>query len=256
MQSKFKMPNNKSPLMCRTGPMAATACRFSKMVACWSQKQFMLFAKNYYMQKKLSVSVIFVFFSFCLLAQSRFNLGWAIERQTGFESVYALEDSTFIVNGWSLDSVTNFHVNFTLSHISSNGEVMQNMSFQSSNTFNAGDCDSETRVPNLFVQAKPTFVEDNFAFQLIWFNENLDTLFSRFVFSPYLDSAWTSSSFLMPTFTIVQKDSCVFMSAGIFNSLTTANDFCIKKFSPSGDELWTYIHSELSDDACYALLPL
>jgi Secretion system C-terminal sorting domain len=108
----------------------------------------------------------------------------------------------------------------------------------------------------LFVQAKPTFVEDDFAFQLIWFNENLDTLLSRFVFSPYLDSAWTSSSFLMPTFTIIQKDSCVFMSAGIFNSTDTGNDFCIKKFSPSAHELWTYIYAtEASQDLCYAMLP-
>jgi hypothetical protein len=90
----------------------------------------MWFTKICYMHRRLILSASFVFFSFYLLGQSGFNLRWAIERQTGFESVYALEDSTFIVNGWTLDSLTNFHVNFTLSHISSNGEVMQNKSFQ------------------------------------------------------------------------------------------------------------------------------
>jgi hypothetical protein len=178
-----------------------------------------------------------------------------IEGNTGFESVYAHNDSSFVVTGWTKDSLTNSNINFTLTHVTSNGELIENKSFQYINTFNAGNCDSESSVENYFVQSKPTFVEDDFAFQLIWFDQNLDTLYTRNVFSPYADSTWSSSDFLMSTFTTIYKDSCTFFSAGISNSSSTQNDACIKKISPSGDELWTYIHSELSDNGCYALLP-
>jgi hypothetical protein len=216
----------------------------------------MLFAKNYNWQKKLILSASFVLFFNLFYAQSGFNLRWAIERQTGFESVYALIDSSYIVTGWTLDSLENSQVDFTLSHIDANGSVMINRSYESINSVTAGDCDSESRISNLFVQTKQTFVDNDLAFQLVWFQGNLDTLYSRIVFSPYLDSLTVSNAFLMPTFTIINDDSCTFFAAGIANSGSTANDFCIKKVSPSGDEMWTYIlATEADPDGCYALLP-
>jgi len=208
-------------------------------------------------RNRLILSAYLVVLSCVMSAQGGFNLRWAIEQQTGFESVYALDDSTFIVTGWSLDSLSNSNVNFTLSHIESNGNVANDRSFDSINSVSAGDCDSESRISNLFVQAKQTFVDDDLAFQLIWFKSNLDTLYSRVVFSPYLDSAFVSNNFLKPTFTIIDQDSCTFLAAGIANTGATANDFCIKKFSRSGDEVWTHIQSTEADpDGCYALLPM
>ena len=214
----------------------------------------MLFA-NLNIKRLLFTAASFVFSCSAACGQGSFNLRWPVELNTGFESVYSLSDSTFLVTGWTSDSLTNSHINFTLNLIGIHGEILEEKSFESQTSIYAADYDSESFVENWFVQPKQVYTDNNFSFRLIWFNENIDTLFSKIIFSPHVDSSWTDSNFMLPQAIVTSNDSITFFSFGINHDVPSWNDVCIKKLSPTGDELWTYLYATYATDACYTLLP-
>ncbi len=215
----------------------------------------MLFA-NLNLKRLLFTAASFVFSCSAASAQGGFNLRSPIEGNTVFQSVHCLSDTTYIVAAWSRDSITNDHLDFELVHFNAMGNWLDRKSF------NTPDCivnisqESESHVENYFVQTEQSIFNGQYAHQIFYYESSLDTVKSIFVQSPFLDSTWIDSDFMNYQFSTLSKDTCLFHSIGVWKPETTGNDVCIKKFSPTGEELWTYIYATYAEvDACYALLP-
>lgn len=217
----------------------------------------MSFINIHNLDKRLIISASCFVFSSIMAAQGGFNLRIPIEGNTVFQSVHIASDSTFIVAGWSLDTTSNNHLDFELLKIGVSGQTIL-----SRNTDNPAQVINEqqntiSHIPDYFAQFEQAYIDSEYAQRLFFFNSNLDILRSVFVQSPWKDSAWSSAEFMLSESLAISKDSCTFYSFGIANTNVTANDLCIKKLSPSGDEIWSYIQSTAADpDACYALLPM
>jgi Secretion system C-terminal sorting domain len=216
----------------------------------------MLFAKNYYMQKKLILSASFVLFSYMIYAQGGFNLRKAVEGNTVFQSINCLGDSTYAVSAWSRDTTIGNNLDFELLKYSKNGELLQRTNFYTPECFVNIAQEADSYVLDYFVQHEQSVINNQYAHQLFWCNQDLDTLFTSFVQSPFIDSSWSGAASMNFQYAVLSSDTCLFYSIGVWRPETTLNDACIKKISPSGDELWTFIQSTEADpDACYALLP-
>jgi hypothetical protein len=147
-------------------------------------------------------------------------------------------------------------LDFELLNFNLSGEL------QLRHSYNSPDCivniseESESNATNFIVQPEQSIKNGKYAHQVFWYTSSLDTLFSTFIQSPFLDSTWVDSDFMNYQFSTLSQDSCLFYSIGVWKPETTGNDVCIKKLSPTGEEIWTYIYAtEAEVDACYALLP-
>ena len=215
----------------------------------------MLFT-NLKIKRLLFTAASFVFSCSAACGQGGFNLRIPIEGNTGFQSVYSLSDTSYIVAAWSRDTLTNDHLDFELLKYDFVGEQIARHSFSNPSCIVNIPEDANSDVKGIFVQFEQSVYDDKYAHTLYWFDDAADTLFTRIVQSPYKDSLWSEADFLFAYFAALSKDSCLFYATGIWKLNSTGNDVCIKKFSPTGDELWTYIYATYAEvDACYALLP-
>ena len=206
--------------------------------------------------KRLLLAVASFFFSFStVIGQGGFNIRTPIEGNTVFQSVHCLNDTTYIAAAWSRDTLTNDHLDFELVHFNAIGNWLERKSFSTPNCIVNISQDSESRLENYFVQTEQSILNGQYAHQVFYYESNLDTVQSIFVQSPFVDSVWIDSDFMNYQFSTLSKDTCLFHSIGVWKPETTGNDVCIKKFSPTGEELWTYIYATDATDACYALLP-
>jgi len=215
----------------------------------------MWFANKLKLRKGLTLSVSFVFYCFAVCGQSGFNLRSAVEGNTVFQSVHCAQDSSFIIAAWSRDTSTNDHLDFELLNFNLNGEL------QLRHSYNTPDCivniseESESNITNFIVQPEQSIKNGKYAHQVFWHDSSLDTLFSTFIQSPFMDSTWIDSDFMYSQFAALSKDTILFYAFGVWKPETTGNDVCIKKLSSTGEELWMYIYATDATDACYALLP-
>jgi Secretion system C-terminal sorting domain len=167
-----------------------------------------------------------------------------------------LQDSTFLVAGWSRDTLFNDHLDFELLKYNWHGQLMTRFSIANPYCIVSEREDTHSEVNGIYVQFEQSILDDTYSQTLYWFNDQLDTLFSRIVQSPFLDSTWIDSDFMYSQYATLSEDTCLFYSFGVWKPETTGNDVCIKKLSPTGEELWTYIYATYAEvDACYALLP-
>ena len=215
----------------------------------------MLFDNKFKLQKRLILSVSFVFSCSAVIGQGGFNLRSAIEGNTAFQSVHCLLDSTYIVSAWSRDTLTNDHLDFELLKFNQNGEQTDRQSFSNPTCIVSIPEDTGSEAESIYVQFEQSVYDNKYAHTLYWFDANADTLFSRIFQSPYKDSLWSEADYMLAYFAALNADSFLFYSTGIWKLNTTGNDVCIKKISPTGEELWTYIYATDATDACYALLP-
>jgi Secretion system C-terminal sorting domain len=198
----------------------------------------------------------FLFSCSFLWGQGGFNIRVSIEGNTEFQSVNCSRDSCFIVSGWSRDLQTNDHLDFELLRYNSSGEQTAQGSYSSPTCIVNERENTRSYVQGIFVQFEQSLFEKRYSQTIYWFDEQLDTLLTRVVQSPFLDSAWMDSDFMYSQYAILSWDTCLFYSFGVWKPETTGNDVCIKKLSPTGEEIWTYIYATAAEvDACYALLP-
>ncbi len=200
-------------------------------------------------------------FSFILssgsgMAQGGFNYRIAIEASTAFQSVHVSSGGSFVIAGWSVDLTGNGHLDFELLKYSFSGDSIQRSSFDNPQCFGYSAEGTKSFVDDLFVQFESTNVDGTYSNRLYWFDQNMDTLFTKIVQSPYKDSLWDDADFMYSQYAVLAKDSCLFYSFGVWKPETTGNDVCIQQYSPTGELLWTYIYATDAEvDACYALLP-
>jgi outer membrane protein assembly factor BamB len=196
----------------------------------------------------------FVFSCSFLWGQGGFNVRIPREAGTVFQSIYCAIDTSYIISGWSIDESLHDHLDFQLMKFDQYGATLQ------ASNFNTPACsvgimeDSGSQVQGYYMQIEQSLLNGNYAYQLFYFNENLDTLFTTKIQSPYADSMWIDSDFMQYEYAIVAMDTSTFIAHGIYHPVGI-NDICIKKLSPTGEELWTYIYATDGTDACYALLP-
>jgi hypothetical protein len=189
-------------------------------------------------------------------AQGGFNLRKAIEGNTVFQSINCLSDSTYAISSWSRDTTNGNNLDFELMKYSKNGELVLRKNFYTPECFVNIAQEADSYVQDYFVQPEQSRLNNKYAHQLFWCNQDLDTLFTTFIQSPFIDSTWSGSASMNYQYAVLSSDTSLFYSIGVWQPETTLNDACIKKISHTGGELWNFIHSELGDDSCYALLPM
>jgi Secretion system C-terminal sorting domain len=210
---------------------------------------------NFNLKRLLFTAASFIFSLSAFICQSGFNLRMPIEGATVFQSVHCTSDTTYIIASWSMDTINNNHLNFELLEFDQYGTVINTNSFYTPECIVGITEESDSQLASFYMQLEQTVMADKYTYQLFYFNKNLDTLYTSQVQSPYVDSTWTDSDFMQYEFSIIASDSSAYISYGIYHP-TSINDVCIKKLSPTGEELWTYIYATYAEvDACYALLP-
>ncbi|MFN0030739.1 MAG: hypothetical protein ACKVOR_01120 [Flavobacteriales bacterium] len=216
----------------------------------------MLFDNLKRYQKRLIASVSFVFALLVSNGQGGFNLRFIVDDRTQLQSVNCSVDSTFIVAGYTADSETGDHLDFVMLEFDMQGNLLNEATIETPGCFTNIYEEGDSYVGGLYIQHEQAIYENVYAHRLFWYNNELDTLFTKFVQSPYKDSLWDDAEFMYSQYAVLAPDSCLFYSFGVWKPETTGNDVCIKKYSPNGHELWTYIYeSDAEVDVCYSILP-
>ncbi len=197
------------------------------------------------------------FFVFCMStnAQITFSKRLPLISTTAFNSVQVLDNGNYLLSGYTLDSVPNYHFDFATSFIDPQGELISFQHFGDSSDYYHIQHHSISMLPDLFVQQGWMSVNDTMTGVVFVFNAAGDTVKTMHFQSPFNGEPWQYADFVNPRYSILMQDSSVYVTAGVVGA-TTANDVCIWHLDKDGNQLWHYIYAtEDNPETCYAMLP-
>lgn len=189
----------------------------------------------------------------CVLAVSQFGYGQYTFNKRFFYNLQSTYnnltpiDNGYVLAGWCFDTINELHYETLLTRIDLQGNVFNHSKYGNATREFWTLEDSFSEQEDLFIQTSAGNISDTFALSLTWYNSNCDTISTRYLRSPIVNSGNPSASYINPSYSYLCADSTAYLSFTYFDAIETGTNAVFLKLDPQGNELWRYVHATTDD---------
>ncbi len=194
-------------------------------------------------------------FSLCCFSQQTFSNRLPLISTTVFNSIQVLDNGTYLISGFTLDTVPQEHFDFATALFDEFGGPINYEHFGDPQHQTFTQHNAVSLLNNIYIQQGLAERNGINTGLLTLFDHDGDTIKEIKFYSPHLGQPWNNSDSVNPRYSILMQDSTIYCTSGIFGE-ETYNDVCIWHFDKDGNELWHYIYATEADpETCYAMVP-